>query len=155
MEPVSATILAALVAGAVAATKDVAAAAIKDAYNGFKALVVRKLGPKADVENAIQQVEAKPDSQARQDMLAEELDAAGAEQDGELVAQAKALLALLETHGTKPAVSYHAELHGSGAIAQGEGATAAGEGGLAVSGAVGGSIQTGSGTISGEPRDAD
>jgi len=44
MEPVTATIVAALVAGAVAATKDVAAQAIKDTYNGLKSLIVKKFG---------------------------------------------------------------------------------------------------------------
>ena len=38
MEPIS-LILAALVAGATAATKDTAGAAVKDAYEGLKALI--------------------------------------------------------------------------------------------------------------------
>ena len=48
-------------------------------------------------------------------------------------------------------VSYHAGLHGSGAIAQGEGAVAAGERGVAVSGDVqGGVIATGDGNVVGD-----
>lgn len=46
--------------------------------------------------------------------------------------------------GEAPEATYHAELRGSGAIAQGPGAVAAGEGGVAVSGDVGGGIHVGS-----------
>ncbi len=45
--------------------------------------------------------------------------------------------------GAKPLVSYHAEVHGSGVIAQGSGVTAAGDGGVAVGGNVGGDISIG------------
>ena len=57
--------------------------------------------------------------------------------------QARALLDLLTQHGLEPSVSYHAELHGSGAIAQGPGAVAAGEGGVAVGGDVRGGVHVG------------
>ncbi len=43
----------------------------------------------------------------------------------------------------RPAVSYHAEVHGSGAVAQGRGAVAAGEGGAAIGGDVGGDVRIG------------
>ena len=46
--------------------------------------------------------------------------------------------------------SYEALLEGSGAIAQGAGATAAGAGGVAIGGSVGGSVSTGSGSVSGD-----
>jgi len=46
--------------------------------------------------------------------------------------------------GATPSVSYHAEVHGSGAVAQGPGAVAAGERGVAIGGSVSGSIITGS-----------
>ena len=143
MEPVTTTIVAALAAGAVAAGKDVAARAIRDAYAGLKALIVRKFGKKADVEGALEGLEKKPDSPARQAVLAEELEGARAGQDDQVMEQARALLALLKEHGQAPAVSYHAELRGCGAIAQGEGAVAAGEGGIALRGNVEGGIHIG------------
>jgi hypothetical protein len=43
----------------------------------------------------------------------------------------------------RPAVSYRAEVRGSGAVAQGPGAVSAGEGGAAISGNVGGDVRIG------------
>jgi hypothetical protein len=139
MDPIT-IIVTAVAAGAVAASKDVAAQAVKDGYAGLKALIVRKFGEKADVADAVEGVEGKPDSEARQSVLTEELETAGAAQDADLVQQAQALLDLLQQHGLEPATSYHAELRGSGAIAQGPGAVAAGEGGVAVGGDVKGGV---------------
>jgi hypothetical protein len=88
-------------------------------------------------------VEKKPDSKARQSVLKEELETAGAAQDADLVQQARALLDLLKQHGVEPGTSYQATLTGSGAIAQGPGATAAGAGGVAVGGDVKGDVRIG------------
>ena len=49
-----------------------------------------------------------------------------------------------------PSVSYHAEVRGSGAIAQGPGAVSAGAGGVAVGGNVGGTVITGDGNVIGD-----
>jgi hypothetical protein len=136
VEPVS-MIVAAVVAGAVAATKDVAAQVVKDGYAGLKALIVRKFGADSDVADAVEGVEKRPDSKGRQETLKEELETAQAAQDPEVVQQAQALLDLLKEHGLAP--SYHAEVHGSGAIAQ-DGSVAAGAGGVAVGGDVKGGI---------------
>jgi hypothetical protein len=143
MDPIS-TIVAALAAGAVAATTDVAAQAVKDGYAAFKDLLVSKLGGQSDVAAALEGVERKPESEARQAVLKEELEAAGAGQDAEVVQSAGALLDLLKEHGLAAGPSYRATLSGSGAIAQGEGAVAAGERGVAIGGGVtGSSIVTG------------
>jgi hypothetical protein len=58
--------------------------------------------------------------------------------DPEFLAELVGLLGEVETEA--PGAGYHAEVHGSGAIAQGPGAVAAGEGGLAVGGDVKGDI---------------
>lgn len=143
MEPMTTTIVAALVAGAVAATQEVAGSVIVDAYTGLKALIARRLGGQPDLADALDKVEAKPDSQARRDVLQEELEAAGADRETEIVEQARALLALVKEQGGAPSVSYHAEVRGSGAVAQGPGAVAAGEGGVAVGGNAKGGIHMG------------
>jgi hypothetical protein len=125
------TIMTAIAAGAAVASKDVAAQAVKDAYTGLKTLISRKFGDKADVESAIQGVEKKPGSDSRLGVLREELEDAQVGQANEVIEQAKALLELLEEHGE---ITYQAELHGSGAIAQGAGAQAAGERGVIIGG---------------------
>jgi len=135
MEPVTATIVAALVAGAVAATKDVAVEAVKDAYTSLKSLIVGKFGHKKDLTEALQKVEQDPQSQGRQIMLEEELTKARAGQDADVIARARELLELLQEHGEKPATTYH-EVRSSGAVAQGPGAVAAGERGVAIGGNV-------------------
>jgi hypothetical protein len=138
MDPIT-LIVTAATAGAVAASKDVAAQAVKDGYAALKALIVRKFGQKVDVAA----LEKDPDSKARQGVLKEELETAGAAQDAEVVQQAQALLDLLKQHGLEAGPSYQAELRGSGAIAQGPGAVAAGKGGVAVGGDVKGDVRVG------------
>lgn len=147
MEPITATLVTALIAGAAAAATDVASDAIQSAYTGLKNLVIQKLGGRADVENAVQQVEAKPDSPSRQGMLQEEVEAAltadpAAAQDAELRAQAEALLSLLEQAGRDPAAAVQIQVTGSGAAAYGAGAKAAGERGV-VADQIEGGVATG------------
>jgi hypothetical protein len=150
MDPIT-VIVSAVVAGAAASAKDAVAQAVKDGYAGLRALIVRKFGQKADVGDAVEGVERKPNSEARKAVLKEELEAAGAGQDADVVQQAQKLLELLKEQGMTAGVSYHAELHGSGAIAQGEGAVAAGERGVAVGGDVrDGVIVTGDGNVVGD-----
>lgn len=141
MDPIT-IIVTAVAAGAAAASKDVASQVVRDAYAGLKRLVVRRFGDKADVAGAVEGVEGKPESEARKAVLQEELAQAEVAQDAEIVEQARALLELLEAHGQAPP-TYHAEVHGSGAVAQGPGAVAAGERGVAIGGDAQGPIVTG------------
>ena len=102
------------------------------------------LGTIPQATDAVERVENKPESEARQAVLKEELETAQAGQDADVVQSAGALLDLLKEHGLASGPSYQATLSGSGAIAQGEGAVAAGERGVAVGGDVkGGTIVTG------------
>jgi hypothetical protein len=147
MEPITTTLLAALIAGAAAGGTEVAGQAIKDAYNGLKQLVINKLGGKADVEDAIQQVEKKPNSEGRQTTLKEELESAvaadpAAGQDQDLLAQAQKLLDLLQQAGKPTTDAVQISLTGSGAIAYGQGSKAAGERGV-VADTIQGPVSTG------------
>lgn len=151
MEPITTTLLTALIAGAAAGATTVAGQAIKDAYTGLKQLVLNTFGATAPVAAAIQQVETKPDSEGRKLTLKEELETAlpatapAAQQA--LLTQAQTLLALLKEAGQQ-AATYNATNIGSGAIAQGPGAVAAGQGGIAVGGNVSNSpLITGSGNV--------
>jgi hypothetical protein len=70
MDPITVTIVTALSSGAIAATKDVATSAVKDAYAALKKLIVdryKKAGP------FVEAVEADPASQPEQAVLANQL----------------------------------------------------------------------------------
>ena len=150
MDPIS-IIVAALVAGAAAAGKDAAAEAVKDAYQGFKKLIMRKFGARPEVALAVEQVEQHPNSQGWPAALQEGLQQAQADKDPEVMEQAQKLWDLLKSLGLSGGTSYQATLTGSGAIAQGAGAVAAGAGGTAIGGSVQGGVHIGgSGKASGE-----
>ena len=86
-------IVTALVTGAAAALKPASEQAIKDAYAGLKELIQRKFGR---VDVAV--LETDPASKARQAVIQEDLEKAGAGQDEELLSKAKALLDAIQTH---------------------------------------------------------
>jgi hypothetical protein len=99
MEPIS-LILAALGAGAIAATKDVAGTAVKDvagtavkdAYEGLKALIKKKFAEqgKGDPSTIIEKFEKKPE--VTKPLLEDELKEAGLEKDEEVLKAAKAVM---------------------------------------------------------------
>jgi hypothetical protein len=92
MDPIT-MIVAVVAAGAAEGLKDTAAAAVKDAYAGLKRFLARKY-PKVGVEA----VEARPESEARRAVVAEDLADAGADKDKELLAAVGQLLEALRTH---------------------------------------------------------
>src|SRR5260370_24017348 len=92
MDPISIIVMA-LVSGAAAAIKPTTEQAIKDSYAGIKGLIQRKFGR---VDVAV--LETDPASKARQAVVQEDLEKAGAGQDEELLRQAKALLDTIQTH---------------------------------------------------------
>jgi hypothetical protein len=102
VEPVTATIITALVAGATAAAKDVATAAVKDAYAALKRVIsdrYAKTGPFVDA------VVADPTSQPEQQMLAKQLDQACVANDDDLKARAQQLLDAVEKLRHEPKAS--------------------------------------------------
>ena len=92
MEPVTA-IVTALVSGAAAGLKPAAEKFIKDAYDGIKALIKRKISAPV-----VEVLEADPSSETAKTLLGEQLKKAGAGDDEELLKQAKALLELIKQH---------------------------------------------------------
>ena len=90
-------IAAALSTGAAAAATDVGKKAVADAYDGLKSLIHKRFGSDSDAADAIEKLEARPDSAGRKQTLTEELEAAKADSDPELVSAAQALLALIRT----------------------------------------------------------
>lgn len=91
MDPVS-LILAALTAGAAAAAKDTAAAAIKDAYQALKGLVQRKVAGQPAATVVLEEHVKDPDTYAAP--LKKKLLEAAADQDGAILKAARALLEL-------------------------------------------------------------
>src|SRR5262249_16713222 len=74
MEPVTTSIVTALVAGAVAGLKPTVSQAVKDSYEGLKALIIRKYS-----HVSIDQLEAEPTSKARRAVVEEDLQKTEAE----------------------------------------------------------------------------
>jgi hypothetical protein len=92
MDPVT-LIVSALAAGAAAAVKSTAEAGVKDAYEGLKRLI---FGHYRDVDVA--PVEKRPESDAKRQSLAEDLEAAGAAEDPELLETAQRLIEAVRAH---------------------------------------------------------
>ncbi|MEQ1840833.1 MAG: hypothetical protein ABL994_10515 [Verrucomicrobiales bacterium] len=127
-------ILTALVAGATA----VASSAVKDSYQGLKRLIVDRFKSKSDIEDAIESVEQKPESEARRSVLAEEIEGSGALGDSEVIAKAEELLGIAAREGGvqsgRDGISVIQT--GSGAIAIGRRSTAGGAGAVVIGGNV-------------------
>ena len=87
MVEILASVIGALAAGALAKAGEIGGRAVVDAYDGLRALIVRKLGK----GGAVQSVEDEPRSETAQAALAEALTKAGLAADPELAQHAQAL----------------------------------------------------------------
>jgi hypothetical protein len=99
MEPVITTIIAAIVAGATAAAKDVATSAIKDAYAGLKRLIRDRYKRAAPFVEA---VEADPTSEPEHQVLAKQLSQTEATADHDLKEYAQQVLKAVEALREQP-----------------------------------------------------
>jgi hypothetical protein len=81
-----------ITAALIAAVAKLAEPAIKDAYQGLKSLIVKKLGAQHQVVSAVESLEQKPDSTGRQQTLQEEVKTAGVENDDEILTAARSLI---------------------------------------------------------------
>jgi hypothetical protein len=92
VDPVT-IVVSALAAGAVTGLRETAVSAVKDAYAALRRLIIDRY---ADVD--VRPVERSPASGAKRESLAEDLTAAGAGGDAELLAVAQQLLAAVRDH---------------------------------------------------------
>jgi hypothetical protein len=92
-------ILAALIAGATAATKDTAGVAVKDAYEGLKALIKKKFAEqgKDDPSKIIEKFEKKPE--VTKPLLEDELKEVGLEKDEAILKAAEAVMTKKDPEG--------------------------------------------------------
>ena len=90
-------IIAAVSAGAVGGATDAAKKGITDAYEGLKSLVKAKFGSGSGAAEAVNKLEAKPDSDGRKQTLHEEFTSLDAASDPELSAAAQSLLELIRS----------------------------------------------------------
>jgi len=81
-----------ITAALIAAVAKLAEPAVKDAYQGLKSLISKKLGAQHEVVRAVDNLEQKPDSTGRQQTLQEEVKGAGLENDAEILAAARSLI---------------------------------------------------------------
>src|SRR5207248_8785387 len=95
MDPITAAIIAAsaLLPGVVAVEKKV----FVDAYEALKNLIKKKFGSQSELVQAVEAVEAKPDSSARKELLKEEVATAKADEDPDLRNAAQTLLKQIST----------------------------------------------------------
>jgi hypothetical protein len=111
MDPIT-LIVAALAAGASAGLGDTATQAIKDAYAGLKALIKRRFAGNAKAEATLADHEADPETYEKP--LAKQLEAAGAQDDQEILQMAEELLKKADKAGIK--TKYHVQVSGSGRV---------------------------------------
>jgi hypothetical protein len=121
VELIASAITAAIASGATAAASDTAKKAIGDAYSGLKALLIKRFGGDSPTINAVNSLEAKPDSKPRRGVLAEELAAAKVESHPEIVSSAQLLLELLKA--LPQGGSFNQTSYGAGSALSGHGGT--------------------------------
>ena len=98
IDPVSAALIAAAIAGATGGLTDASKAAVMDAYHALTAAIGKRFGQEHAVVKAVEAIESKPTSAGRQSTLVEEVTEAGADRDTELLALAEQLRHLLVEH---------------------------------------------------------
>jgi len=97
MDPITAAIVAALSAEAIGGLTEVSKTALTETYRKLKAVLVKKFGNTSDVVQAVEQMEAKPASDARKALLAKEVATVKADQDSELLHLAQAVQQILQS----------------------------------------------------------
>lgn len=113
MEPIS-MIIAALGAGAIAATKDTAGTAVKDAYQGLKTLIKKKFAGEPKAEMVLEEHETDPETYEAP--LKKKLAEAGVDKDEQIIKLAQELLKQVkpeESAGGKYNTVFQGEVKGA------------------------------------------
>ncbi len=92
MDPISAAIITALATGVASGIGVAGKNLITDAYTALKAALQQKYGLDSDLVDAVEKLEKKPESTGRKETLKEEIEAAGATQDPDILTAAQSLL---------------------------------------------------------------
>jgi hypothetical protein len=104
MDPLT-SLVTALAAGAAAALQSTVEQSVKDGYAALKGLIQRKY-----TQVNLDQLEANPSSKSRQGVAEEELAAAGADHDAEVLQHAQALLEAIRSHAPAAASAIGVDL---------------------------------------------
>jgi hypothetical protein len=144
MDPVT-LIVTALVAGAAAGLKDTATSAVKDAYNGLKGLLGRKLAGQPAGEVMLAQHETDP--QVWDKPLVQALTAVRAGDDPGVVAAAQALMRLVDEAGS--AAGRYQVSASDHSVAAGRDVNVSASGGGVAAGVIHGNVGPGNPTMPG------
>lgn len=98
MDPVTAAITTAIIIGVSSGLSKAGEQFIVDAYGKLKSMISKRLGEKSEVVKAISDLELKPESEGRKQILQEEIVLAEIDKDPDILEVAKTLLKLLEYH---------------------------------------------------------
>jgi hypothetical protein len=104
MDPLT-SLVTALAAGAAAALQSTVEQSVKDSYAALKGLIQRKYA-----QVSVDQLEANPGSKSRREVVEEDLKAAGAETDTEVLQQAQALLEAIQRQAPQAAAAIGVDL---------------------------------------------
>ena len=95
---------------------------IKDAYDALKAALQNKFGADSDLVEAVEKLEQKPDSNARQAVLQEEVEDSKAAQDVEIIQFAESLIEKLKNlPGVQVEILQDVDIKGNRNIVTGQG----------------------------------
>jgi hypothetical protein len=96
LDPITTAIVAALAAGVASGATKAGEQVVTDAYSKLKELLGKKFGVKSKVVKAVKELEANPKSAARKEVVKEEVAAAKADQDADLLEAAQRLLKVIK-----------------------------------------------------------
>lgn len=119
MDPITAAIVAVLPILAAESVKDTVKTAIKDAYDGLKAVIRSKWGETAPISKAIKAIEDDPTSKAQAGVLAEKVEAVAATTDQTVMAALQRLLAKMQETGVAADVAASIQINMSGGTVTG------------------------------------